>query len=181
MTEPNLDHCYRALELAPGASLTEVKNSYLRLKRLYAEDSALLQMVSADFPKERRAAILAEVEAAYRQILASFKVPLESRPTPAEAASARSALPTGAGLRQWRESRGLSLQGIQQVTKIRVEILENIEAENFEALHDASFIRNHLTQYARSLGIDPNTVLDGYLERYEEWLRRRARTFGSDT
>ncbi len=175
MTEPNLDQCYRTLELAPGASLTEIKNAYLRLKRLFSEESPLLKVVTSDFPPEKRSAILAEVEDAYRQILASFKVPAEGRAPLADRESGRDDVPSGAGLKRRREMRGLSLQGIFQVTKIRIEILENIEAENFESLPDESFLKNHLTQYARALGLDPKDVLGFYLERYHEWRKRRVR------
>lgn len=180
MSDPELDRCYRVLELAPGASLTEIKNSYLRLRRLYGAETALFKVLTSDFPGERRLAILNEIEDAYRRILASFSVPSESRPSPADAESARTVVMTGAGLKRWRESRGLSLQGIQQVTKIRVEILDKIEGENFEALPDEAFLRSHLTQYARAMGLDSKEVLDGYLERYLEWRKRRARTDGSD-
>jgi hypothetical protein len=175
MTESGLDRWYRTLELAPGASLTEIKNAYLRLKRLYAEESPVLKVMTADFPPERRSAILAEVEEAYREVLASFKAPDET-PTPlADKEPGRADIPSGSGLKRRREMRGLSLQGIYQVTKIRVEILENIEAENFAALPDESFLRNHLTQYARALGLNPKDIIEPYLERYHEWRKRRGR------
>ncbi len=180
MTEDKLAACYRTLELAPGASLTEIKNAYNRLKRLYGEETPLLRVMTSDFPAERRPAILAEVEAAYHEILASINVPVETRRPVIEPEPDRGAvLTTGAGLRRRRESLGLTLEGIRQVTKIRAEILDNIESERFETLPDETFLRNHLVQYARSLGLNPKEVLDQYIGRYQEWKKRRARTLGS--
>lgn len=180
MTDPSLDRWFRVLELAPGASLTEIKNSYLRLKRLYSEESPLLRVMTSDFPPEKRSAVLAEVEEAYREILASFKAPSESRAPVADRGPGRDDVPSGIGLKRRRKMRGLSLQGIYQVTKIRVEILENIEAENFAALPDESFLKNHLAQYARALGLEPKEVLEPYLERYLEWRKRKERTAEAD-
>ena len=181
MTADKLAACYRILELGPGASLTEIKNAYIRLKRLYSEETPLFRVLTSDFPPEKRAAILAEVEQAYREILASINVPVETRlPLVEPEANRGPVLTTGAGLRRRRESLGLTLEGIHQVTKIRAEVLDNIESERFETQPDESFLKNHLIQYARSLSLDPKEVLDQYLGRYHEWKKRRSRTLGSE-
>jgi hypothetical protein len=180
VSDDRLASCYRTLELVPGASLTEIKNAYIRLKRLYSEDTPLLRVMTSDFPPERRPAILAEVEAAYREILASINVPAETRAPVITPEADRGLVLTGAGLRRRRESLGLTLEGIHEVTKIRAEILDNIESERFETLPDESFLKNHLIQYARSLGLDPGEVLDQYLGRFREWTKRRSRAGGPE-
>ena len=187
MSDKDLERHYATLELARGASPTEVKNAYLRLKKLYTEESRLLAVLTADFPPDRRAAILKDIDEAYQVILASFRPPAaETEPAPdipfpdkEEAARGRTARDssgwTGAGLKRQRQALGIPLTKIYQTTKIRVEILENIEEERFEALPDETFLKTHLDQYARCLGLDPKKVVEDYLQWYGEWKRRRAR------
>jgi len=187
MNDPSLKPYYKVLELNPEASPNEVKNAYIRLKRLYTEDSPILTLMTAEFPPEKRASILRDIEEAYQKILASIQWPSEmpsfsADKTPAagkDASCARtpglgSSL-NGAGLKLLRESRGISLAGVYQVTKIRTEILKNIEEERYEAFPDAAFLKTHLVQYTRFLGIDPERALENILKRYREWERHRAR------
>ena len=175
VTDHSLEKCYRILELVPGAGPAEVKNAYLRLKKLFTEESPVLRALSAEFPAEKRSSILAEIEDAYRIVMASLSLPIE-RPRPApDTAPAAASGGSGTMLKLRRENRGVSLRDIHSVTKIRVEILENIESEKFEALPDESFLRNHLAQYARLVGLDPKETVEQYLDRYAEWRRRRTR------
>ncbi len=192
MSDKDLKRHYASLELAPGASPSEVKNAYLRLKKLYTEDSRLLTVLTADFPPDRRAAILRDIDLAYQVILASFRPPApETEPAPdipfpdkEEAARGRTARDssgwTGAGLKRQRQALGIPLARIHETTKIRVQVLEDIEEERFEVLPDETFLRTHLDQYARCLGLDPKKVVEDYLQWYGEWKRRRARAGGHD-
>jgi hypothetical protein len=180
MTGPSLDHCYRVLELDPGASPAEIKKAYLRLVKLYSGESRILQALTPDFPAEKRTAVLHEIEDCYQTLVASFG------PTPESPRRAEGPAPGGLGggsgarLKERREARGLSLQDINQVIKVRVEILGDIESENYAALPDESFLRNHLTQLARHLGVEPRDVVEDYLERYREWRKRWARAGEAD-
>jgi len=72
-----------------------------------------------------------------------------------------------------REVRGVALEDIHLATKIRLETLENIESDRYEALPDATFLRNHLIQYARIVGLDPKETVEQYLANYIEWRKRR--------
>lgn len=189
MNDSSLKPYYKVLELSPEASPTEVKNAYIQLKRVYTEDSPILTLMTAEFPPEKRTSILKDIEEAYQKIQASFRLPPDIPPLPAdrtpsageETSCART--PglgpsfTGAGLKRLRESRGISLADVYRVTKIRAEILGNIEEERFETLPDEAFLKTHLVQYARFLGMDPERVLENILERYNEWRKRRTRAF----
>lgn len=187
MNDPSLKPYYTVLELSPEASPTEVKNAYLRLKRLYTEDSPIVALMTAEFPPEKRTAILKDIEGAYQKVMASFKPPFDipsfsaDRTPSAEGEASCARTPglgsslNGAGLKLLRESRGISLADVYHVTKIRAEILENIEEERYETLPDAAFLKTHLVQYARFLGIDPERALENILKRYREWERHRAR------
>lgn len=42
------------LELGPSASLSDVKNAYSRLKKLYSEDSLALAPLADEFPEKKR-------------------------------------------------------------------------------------------------------------------------------
>ena len=60
----------KILELDPDATLTEIKKSYLHLKRLYSEDSIAISPISEEFTQERRRRILSQIEEAYHGLLA---------------------------------------------------------------------------------------------------------------
>jgi hypothetical protein len=187
MNEPSLKPYFKVLELSPEASPTEVKNAYVRLKRLYTEDSPIVTLMTAEFPPEKRTAILRDIEDAYQKIMASFRRPSGMAPVTAErpplggeeASCARAHGPgsslTGAGLKRLRETRGISLADVHQATKIRAEVLDNIEQERYETIPDEVFLKTHLVQYARFLGVDPEGTLENILGRYTEWRSRRAR------
>jgi len=187
MNDPSLKPYYKVLELSPEASPTEVRNAYVRLKRLYTEDSPILTLMTAEFPQEKRTSILGDIEEAYQKILASFKLPSDMSALPGdnppaagqETSCARTpglgSNITGASLKRLRESRGISLADVYSVTKIRAEILENIEEERHETLPDEAFLKTHLVQYARFLGVDPERAIESILKRYVEWHKRRVR------
>ena len=68
----------------------------------------------------------------------------------------------GSTLRQAREALGLSLEQVQEATKIRGPYLQALEEEAFEALPAAVYVRGFLKNYAQFLGLDPQEVLALY-------------------
>jgi lipopolysaccharide export system ATP-binding protein len=58
------------LELDSEASLTEIKKSYLHLKRLYSTDSIVISPIADEFTEEKRKKILQQIEEAYTNLLA---------------------------------------------------------------------------------------------------------------
>jgi lipopolysaccharide export system ATP-binding protein len=58
------------LELDSDASLTEIKKSYLHLKRLYSTDSIAISPIAEEFPEEKRKEVLHQIEDAYSNLLA---------------------------------------------------------------------------------------------------------------
>lgn len=252
MSDIPLEKCYRILEVRPGVSPAEVKSAYVRLKKLYADESPVIKALTSEFTAEDKASILAEIEDAHRIIMAALEQPIlpprpipdipaahpapaappkpiepvvqaaapsPPRETPAQPsllpslpqpaallkpavqpvppvtqapvkpaesprppAPAATPFPDSSGpmLKLRREIRGVSLHDIYVATKIRVEVLENIEADKFEALADISFLRTHLVQYARFIGLDPKETTEQYLVRYADWRRRRAQAQASE-
>lgn len=65
-------------------------------------------------------------------------------------------------LREARESRGLSLERVEEATRIRRVFLEALEEERFDALPGEVYVRGFLRNYARFLGLDPEELLTAY-------------------
>jgi len=65
-------------------------------------------------------------------------------------------------LRKARLEKGISLEDLQEVTKIRKRYLEAIEEGNFKVLPGTFYIRAFIKSYAEAVGLDPNEVLRLY-------------------
>src|SRR5829696_5670995 len=72
-------------------------------------------------------------------------------------------LEIGRTLRLTREKRGLSLQQVEEATKIRARYLRDLENGNFEVL-PAVFMLGSLKTYAEHLGLD-GAAMTGELKR----------------
>ncbi len=60
----------------------------------------------------------------------------------------------GTLLRSKRREKGLSLQDVEQATKIRARYLDGLEREDYSALPDAVYVHGFLKTYANFLGLD---------------------------
>ena len=76
----------------------------------------------------------------------------------------------GEYLKREREIRGVSLEDISNVTKIRVGLLVSIERNDFNALPVAAFIKGFIQAYCRYLGLDAQDAI----LRYEAYMRSLA-------
>ena len=70
-----------------------------------------------------------------------------------EAGNPHTGLEIGRTLRLTREKRGLSLQQVEEATKIRARYLRDLENENFDVL-PAVYVLGSLKTYAEHLGLD---------------------------
>src|SRR5215208_40835 len=70
-----------------------------------------------------------------------------------EAGNPHMGLEIGRTLRLAREKRGLSLQQVEEATKIRTRYLRDLENENFDVL-PAVYVLGSLKTYAEHLGLD---------------------------
>jgi cytoskeleton protein RodZ len=68
----------------------------------------------------------------------------------------------GPALEKARRIRGLSLDEAARDTRLRVDQLIALEAENFGALPSDAFVRGALRTYAQYLGVRPEKVLEAY-------------------
>jgi cytoskeletal protein RodZ len=62
-------------------------------------------------------------------------------------------------LKEEREKQFYSLADIEKATKIRKELLELLEADNFAKLPPTTFVQGFIRNYGKFLGLDPNKLL----------------------
>lgn len=72
----------------------------------------------------------------------------------------------GALLREARERRGISIDRLAQITKIRTPFLRAIEANDLDGVPQTVFVRGYLRAYAREVGLDPEETVRSYLEQF---------------
>lgn len=78
-------------------------------------------------------------------------------------------MPTGIGdaLRGAREDQGRTLEEAARATRVRVDFLEALEAERFEAIGGDVYAKGFLRTYARWLNLDPEPLLETYRRRVQ--------------
>ena len=179
MTRKNQKRYFEILELDSDASFSEVKNAYFRLKRLYSTDSIVMAPIADEFSKKRRLEVLRQIEEAYVKLKEALKDEHQksiyfgksgiASENVAEGEEEDGISFSGHVLRQIREKRGIHLHEVALVTKIRVEILENLEYERFDALPQEVYLKGHISNYAGYLSLDSKKVADDYIKRYKAW------------
>ncbi len=73
----------------------------------------------------------------------------------------------GPAIRRLREARGVTVDQINQSTKISLMNLRFIEEDNLDALPAPVYLRGYLQQIAQLLGVDSARVVSGYMARFE--------------
>ena len=73
----------------------------------------------------------------------------------------------GAALQQERERQGLSLEELEERTKIRTRYLRALENEDWDIIPGPTYVRGFLRTYAEALGLDPEELVDDYREEFE--------------
>ena len=74
----------------------------------------------------------------------------------------------GLRLRRTRLFRGYEIDQISEVTKVSGTHLRNIEDENFIDLPADVYVRGFVTAYAKTIGLDPDSVVPSYMARVQE-------------
>lgn len=74
----------------------------------------------------------------------------------------------GARLKEARVSKGLSLDELQEITKIQKRYLTAIEEGKFEILPGKFYARAFIKEYANAVGIDPSELLEEHKEEIPE-------------
>src|SRR5699024_11136156 len=70
----------------------------------------------------------------------------------------------GERLREAREQKQLSLEDIQEITKIQARYLVAIEQDDYHALPGKFYARAFIKEYAQAVDLDPVEILSGFDE-----------------
>jgi curved DNA-binding protein CbpA len=186
-----LDH-YEVLEIERDASPQEVERAFRLAHESWAEGSLAAYSV---FEDDELALLRERVEAAY-QVLAdpearrAYDAQLGAEAEPGgvdlpldvggeEPAEIRPPLAgfedlddddgscDGALLRRSRLQRGLDLDEVSRVTRIKPAYLSALEEERFRDLPAPVYVRGFVTAYARCVGLDPRSVVAAYMARVQ--------------
>ncbi|MCX7886385.1 MAG: helix-turn-helix domain-containing protein [Verrucomicrobiae bacterium] len=79
----------------------------------------------------------------------------------------------GETLRTTRLSKGRTLEDVSRVTKIKVEILERLEADDYRAVGAPTYVKGFIRLYGDYLGLDGRALGEAYLES-QGGLRRQG-------
>jgi cytoskeleton protein RodZ len=71
----------------------------------------------------------------------------------------------GTTLREARVRRNLTLQQVEEDTKIRVKYVQAMENEDFDVMPGATYVRGFLRTYSEYLALDPEVMVDEYRSR----------------
>jgi cytoskeleton protein RodZ len=71
----------------------------------------------------------------------------------------------GNTLREARVRRNLTLQQVEEDTKIRVRYVQAMENEDFDVMPGATYVKGFLRTYADYLALDPDVIVDEYRSR----------------
>lgn len=74
----------------------------------------------------------------------------------------------GPALRKAREHRGLTLEQAARDTRLRLDQLQALESEDFEAMSGEVYVRASLRTYAAYLGLRPEKVMSAYARHAED-------------
>lgn len=70
-------------------------------------------------------------------------------------------------LREARESKLLKLEDIEKHTKIRKELLESLESDDYSKLPPATFVQGFIKNYSKYLGLETDKLLALFRRDYE--------------
>ena len=178
MADKTLKKYFDVLEISPDASVLEIRNAYLRLKKLYSTDSVVMSPIADEFSKKERWEILQQVEEAFDKLMENLKNKQNehhnrirhqlSDSDPVKEGDEKVTY-SGPELMKIREKLGVPLFEVSLDTKIRMELLKSIEHEKFEALPPEVYLRGHLINYANYLMLNPKKVAGDYMARYRSW------------
>ena len=180
---------YEILEVPPTATAKEIQMAYEHAKETFHSDSLAVYSL---FSEEEMKEIQMAIEEAYRVLMdealrkrydqshfqtpggQKWEKPSEIQGVSWEKKPSLSFMDLsvevgeqvfrGKTLKEIREKMGIDLKNVAAETKINMKILEWIEEEALEKLPALVYLKGFLRGYARALGLDPQKVIDGYLQ-----------------
>jgi curved DNA-binding protein CbpA len=188
---------YEILEVSPTATAREIQRAYEHAKETFHADSMAVYSL---FSEEEVEEIQKAIEEAFQVLMdetsrrsydqSHFQTlgsQLPERPSepPGGSKEKKPSLSftglsfnvedgpyRGKALKQIREKMGIELQAISKETKINIKILESIEEEVSEKLPALVYLKGFLKNYAQSLGLNPQKVIEEYIHSLEELKKK---------
>lgn len=80
----------------------------------------------------------------------------------------------GATLKRLRLRRRMDVERIEEVTKIRAPQIVALEESDYPSLPPSVFLRGFLRAYAICLDLDPDKVVNDYMDGYDAWRSMRV-------
>jgi DnaJ-class molecular chaperone len=71
---------------------------------------------------------------------------------------------SGTDLKNLRESVGIDLQEVFEVTRVNIPTLKSIEENEFDKLPPIIYLKNFLKSYSDIFQLDSTTIIDGYIK-----------------
>ena len=81
----------------------------------------------------------------------------------------------GPRLRRERERRGISLEMLAASTKVSIDLWEGLERNDLARWPSGIFARAFVRDYAKTIGLDPDGVVDDFCRHFEKGDRRAVR------
>jgi DnaJ-class molecular chaperone len=188
---------YEILEVNPTATAKEIQRAYEHAKETFHADSMAVYSL---FSEEEVEEIQKAIEEAFQVLMdetlrksydqshfqtVGGQLPQKPSELPGGSKEKKPSLSftglsfnveggpyRGKVLKQIREKMGIELQAISKETKINIKILEFIEEEVSEKLPALVYLKGFLKNYAQSLGLDPQRVIEEYIHSLEELKKK---------
>jgi transcriptional regulator with XRE-family HTH domain len=81
----------------------------------------------------------------------------------------------GPNLRRIRIQRGIKIERIAAATKIGVDLLNQLERNDFSRWPTGIYARAYVRQYAYAIGVDPDSTVDEFCRWFPQGDRRAER------
>ncbi len=180
MTPEEKEKYLKILGLSSKATFVEIKRVYKLLLRLYTSETSIISPIADDFSQRKKRKVIRELQTAYGKLSAqiAYEQTLKKQKTKLpetekiEDLSQPGIVFDGRILKDIRRKLGVQLFDVSLETKIRKEILKNIEFEKFEELPQEIYLKGHVWSYAKYLSLNPKKVMDDYIKKYKEWKNK---------
>ena len=169
MSEENLNHYLKILELKPDASFSEIKSAYFHLKKFYSSPSPVLTALMDEVSEVRQEKLITQIEEAYHKLKEYHSAEKTEKQKITRERVMRNNIPefevfSGNALKLTREVLGVRLEEIALGTAIPLKHLKNIEMERFDLLPPEGYVRIYVTKYAEYLSLDTKRVTRDYMK-----------------
>ena len=166
---------FEMLEVSLDANFDEVHKAWLVMKEIYSTDSLATMSIGDEISEVDRRQVLLRIEDAYQALGEFFRDHQQLTENSAHQLAEGITDYDGNALRTIRHLLHVPLDDVAMSTRVPRKHLENIEADNYEALPVAVYTRGFVINYAKHLALDAELVAKSYMEKYRKWQEEKGR------